>query len=137
VRRSPLVPLPGNRHALHQPIALSDALSYLVRGLDEPGTHGETFDAGGPDSLSYGAMVDQISTSLGRRRVTVNVPLVAVRTILSAARRAGIQRARVLLEAVANMQVDMVCQESAIRDVLPGGTKPFRESFDEYLAMGG
>ncbi len=133
VQRFPLVPLPGNRNALHQPIALSDALSYLTRCLDEPRTVGKTFDGGGPDTLTYGALVDQMAQALHRSRLAVNLPLGVVRAFLSLGQKAGLGRAGILLEAIANMQVDMVCRDSKIREILPGPTKSFRESFAEYL----
>ncbi len=135
VTRFPLVPLPGNRNALHQPIALSEVLSYLTRCLDEPRTVGKTFDGGGPDRLTYGAMVDQMAQALGRSRPTVNLPLGVVRGCLSFGQKVGLKRAGILLEAIANMQVDMVCGESEIREIFPGPTKTFRESFAEYMTM--
>jgi NADH dehydrogenase len=133
VERFPVVPLPGNRCILQQPIALSDLLFYLTRCLDEPRTYRKTFDVGGPDQLSYGALVDQVAEALGRSRLTVNLPFSVVRTFLSLGQKVGLRRMGVLLEAIASMQLDMVCRESGIKEIIPGQTKTFRESLTEYL----
>ncbi|MBI4588609.1 MAG: NAD(P)H-binding protein [Candidatus Rokubacteria bacterium] len=134
VQKCPVVPLPGNGKVLHQPIALSDLLSYLIGCLDDPRTCGKTFDAGGPDRLSYVALVGQVAQALGRRRLTVNLPWGVVRPLLSLGSALGLRRAGVLHEMIASMQVDMVCGDMEIGALMPGPSKGFRESLAEYLA---
>jgi len=135
VKQLPVVLLPGNRHALHQPIALSDLLSYLTRCLDEPRTCGRTFDVGGQDQLSYAELVDQVAQALGRRCLKVNIPLGVVRTFLFLGQKVGLRLAGIPLNAMDGMQGDMVCRESAIREILPGQTKTFGESLTEYMTI--
>ncbi len=59
-----------------QPIAVDDALHYLVGAADLPGETNRTFDIGGPDVLTYEQMIQRFATVTGlRRRVIVGVPV--------------------------------------------------------------
>lgn len=60
-----------------QPIAIADAISYLVAALDIDATAGREIQIGGPDVLTYAAMLDRMAAVLGRRpRPRVPVPFI-------------------------------------------------------------
>ena len=60
-----------------QPIAIADAISYLVAALDIEATAGREIQIGGPDVLTYAAMLDRMAVVLGRRpRPRVPVPFI-------------------------------------------------------------
>ena len=50
-----------------QPIYVDDVVAYLVGVLEAPGTAGGTFEIGGPDVLTYEAMLEHTAEGLGRR----------------------------------------------------------------------
>jgi uncharacterized protein YbjT (DUF2867 family) len=59
-----------------QPIAIRNALDYLIACLDHPETAGRTLDIGGPDVLRYSEILQLVARSLGlRRRVILPVPI--------------------------------------------------------------
>ncbi len=59
-----------------QPIAVDDALHYLVGAADLPDTVNRTFDIGGPDVLTYEEMIQRYAQVAGlRRRVIVIAPV--------------------------------------------------------------
>lgn len=58
-----------------QPIAIDDVIAYLVGVLDDPGTAGRTFEIGGPDVVTYQAMLHRTSELLGKRQYIVPVPV--------------------------------------------------------------
>ncbi|MFC7008942.1 NAD(P)H-binding protein [Halalkalicoccus salilacus] len=58
-----------------QPIAIDDVIAYLVGVLDAPGTAGRTFEIGGPDVVTYQAMLHLTSELLGKRQYIVPVPV--------------------------------------------------------------
>lgn len=62
-----------------QPIALTDAVSYLagVIGLDS--AYGETFDIGGPEVMTYREMIDRIARIRGKRPLIIEVPVLTPR----------------------------------------------------------
>jgi len=62
-----------------QPISISDILSYLVAALENPAAHGQIFEIGGSDILSYGEMMTRYAKVRKLRRVLVPVPFLTPR----------------------------------------------------------
>ncbi|WP_427384550.1 hypothetical protein [Janibacter sp. G56] len=59
-----------------QPIAVDDALHYLVGATRLPAEVNRTFDIGGPDVLTYGEMIQRFARVNGlHRRLIVVVPV--------------------------------------------------------------
>lgn len=59
-----------------QPIAVDDALHYLVGAAGLPHEVNRTFDIGGPDVLTYAEMIQRFAVVTGlRRRLIVGVPV--------------------------------------------------------------
>ena len=58
-----------------QPVAIDDVVAYLVGVLDHPETAGETYEIGGPEVLTYQAMLERTARALGRRPLIVPVPV--------------------------------------------------------------
>lgn len=59
-----------------QPIAVDDALHYLVGAAGLPADVNRTFDIGGPDVLTYEEMIQRFAAVTGlRRRLIVGVPV--------------------------------------------------------------
>ena len=59
-----------------QPIAVRNVLHYLVACLSAPGTVGRTLDIGGPEVLTYRALMTIMAEQLGhRRRIAIPVPV--------------------------------------------------------------
>ena len=67
VQRLPAMVAPAWLRNPTQPIAIHDALSYLVRAPSIPATTGGGIQIGGPDVLAYGEMLDRMATVLGLR----------------------------------------------------------------------
>lgn len=49
-----------------QPIAVKDAVHYLVGAADLPADVSRTFDIGGPDAMPYGSMMSRYAEATGR-----------------------------------------------------------------------
>jgi uncharacterized protein YbjT (DUF2867 family) len=60
VERLPVLALPGWRDHRTAPIDGRDVIELLARAGDAPEVAGESLDIGGPEVLSYGAMIDRI-----------------------------------------------------------------------------
>lgn len=63
----PVVLGPAAMRARTTPIALDNLLEYLARAPELDATADAILDAGGPEDISYAAMVRGIATALGRR----------------------------------------------------------------------
>jgi uncharacterized protein YbjT (DUF2867 family) len=74
VQRLPLMIAPAWLKNDTQPIAIVDVLAYLVQA---PSIEAREVQIGGPDVLSYGAMLDRMAAVLGLRpRPRIPVPLI-------------------------------------------------------------
>jgi uncharacterized protein YbjT (DUF2867 family) len=76
-RKLPLMLTPRWVRTPCQPIAIADVVEYLVGVLDTPETAGETYEIGGPDVLTYEAMLERTARLLGRRLYVVPVPVLS------------------------------------------------------------
>lgn len=74
VRRLPVMLCPAWTQTLAQPVALADAVAVLARAVADPPDGGAVLEIGGPDVLSYRAMMQRTATLLGRRTRTLPVP---------------------------------------------------------------
>lgn len=74
VRRLPLMLCPAWTQTLTQPIALADVVEVLAGAVGSPDAMGAVLDVGGPDVLSYRAMMERTAVLLGKRARTFSVP---------------------------------------------------------------
>lgn len=71
--RMPVHTIPTWMDSLVQPIAVVDALEALIGALDYTGPS-RYFDVGGPEQLSYGALLESYTAHAGLKREQVHVP---------------------------------------------------------------
>ena len=62
-----------------QPIALHDIAAYLVAAAGNDAMVGQSFDAGGPDVMTYREMIERIARLRGRHPRIVEVPVLTPR----------------------------------------------------------
>jgi uncharacterized protein YbjT (DUF2867 family) len=80
VERLPVMVTPRWVGTESQPIAITDALDYLVGCLRRPETVGRTLDIGGPDIVTYRELMQLMARALGlRKRFIVPVPVLTPR----------------------------------------------------------
>ena len=80
VDRLPVMIAPAWLRTRTQPIGIDDVLAYLRAAPRTPAARGREVEIGGPDVLSYGAMLDTLARELGKRRpLMVPVPLLTPR----------------------------------------------------------
>jgi uncharacterized protein YbjT (DUF2867 family) len=75
VRRLPVMVCPRWVDTASQPIALGDAVGYLVDAARVEATRGQRLEVGGPEVLTYREMMLRFARLEGRRRLIVGVPL--------------------------------------------------------------
>lgn len=90
VERLPILALPAWREHRTMPIDGRDILEYLVRAADRPGVGGRSWDAVGPDVMSYAQMLERIADHMMVDRPTIDLgfSLTAIASVV-AARVAG------------------------------------------------
>ena len=62
-----------------QPIALADVTTYLAAAAGHDQMLGESFDAGGPDVMTYREMIEHIAVIRGKQPLIVEVPALTPR----------------------------------------------------------
>jgi uncharacterized protein YbjT (DUF2867 family) len=75
VRWSPVTPVIGSGERRLQPIWVDDVADYFAGAIDAPGAANRTFELGGPDRVTWNELYGRIARTLGKRRVTMHVPL--------------------------------------------------------------
>jgi len=119
VDRLPVLVAPRWVRTRCQPIAIDDALAYLVGCLDEPRTTGQRLDIGGPEILSYQEMLSRYARAAGRSRLIVPVPVLTPRLSsywVGLVTDVPAAVARPLIEGVRS---PAICVDLRIRTLLP------------------
>jgi uncharacterized protein YbjT (DUF2867 family) len=118
--RLPVMVTPKWVHNRIQPIAVRDVLRYLTECAVLPAGVSRRFDIGGPDILSYAAMMRQYAEVAGLGpRVTIGVPLLTPRLSslwVSLVTPVPADLARPLVESLRN---EVVCAEHDIAGFIP------------------
>ncbi len=70
---SPVMPL-ARAGARFQPVYVGDVAGAMVRALDRRETFGQTYELGGPDVVTLGALMRWVGALTGRRRLVVGLP---------------------------------------------------------------
>ena len=74
IRRSPILPLFGRGGTRLQPVYVGDVAAAAVMALDHPQIVGCVIELGGPDVLTYEALLRSLSSQLGRKRLLLPLP---------------------------------------------------------------
>jgi uncharacterized protein YbjT (DUF2867 family) len=125
VDRLPVMVAPRWVSTPTQPVALDDVVAYLAGVATHPEAAGETFDVGGPEVLTYRAMIECVGSLRGRRTRIVEVPVLSPRLSsywlhLVTPLRAGVSRP--LVEGLRN---PTVVRDGRIRALMPRQLTPF------------
>jgi uncharacterized protein YbjT (DUF2867 family) len=136
VKRLPLMVTPRWVTTRTQPIAAADAVSYLAAARDLSAPLDREIQIGGPDSTTYGGMIDELARALGRRpplRLTVPVLTPGLSSLwigLVTPVDAGV--ARPLIEGLAT---ETVVSDPGGMELFPGiDPRPLPRALDEAVA---
>ena len=117
-----------------QPIALGDIVGYLAGVCGLPEALGETFDAGGPEAMTYREMIERIARLREKHPAIVEVPVLSPRLSsywlhLVTPVRASV--ARPLIEGLRNATV---AHDDRIRMLVPLELTSFDDAAREALS---
>ncbi|KAA3606821.1 MAG: SDR family NAD(P)-dependent oxidoreductase [Planctomycetota bacterium] len=114
-----------------QPIAVRNALYYLVKCLEVKATRGRTFDIGGPDVVTYAQLIQCMAEVRGlRRRWIIPIPLLSpglssiwIHLVTPISK----EMARPLAEGLRN---EVLCRNREAEDLMPQRLFKIREAMD-------
>ncbi|WP_353565617.1 SDR family oxidoreductase [Haloferula sargassicola] len=130
----PVMVCPKWVHTKCQPIAIRDVIDYLTGVLGKPETAGKTYDIGGPEVMTYRELLARYAEVRGLRRWFVPVPVLSPKLSswwLYLVTSTPFPLARALVDSLRH---PTVCQDVAIREVLPADLLSYREAVGRALA---
>ena len=111
-----------------QPIALVDVVRYLAGLCGQQKAFGASFDAGGPEVMTYREMIERIARLRGRHPLIVEVPVLSPRLSsywLHLVTPVNAQMARPLIEGLRN---PTVARDNRIRELMLFPLTSFEEA---------
>lgn len=103
-----------------QPIAVDDVVAYLVGVVDTDATQGQAYDLGGPEVLTYAAMMDRVAAVMGKRkRLVIPVPLLSPKVSSYWLQFVTSVDATTASSLVMSMTNEVVVHDDAITRLLP------------------
>lgn len=136
VKNLPAMVVPRWVSTRTQPIALDDAVRYLVGVAGNPAAHGRTFEIGGPDALTYEEMLQVAAEQmLGHRLPIVRVPLLTPRLSsywLALVTDIDTRTGRNLIDSLGT---EVVVTDTSIRGIVPGTPTSYAEAVRRALAQ--
>ncbi len=134
VERLPVMITPRWVRTESQPIAIRNVLHYLVACLECPESVGATLDIGGPEQMTYRAMMDEMADALGlRKRWIIPVPVLTPRLSslwIHLVTPISHRISRPLAEGLRNR---VVCRDLRAARLMPQGLLTIREAIDAAL----
>lgn len=125
-RKLPLMVCPRWVASRCEPIAVVDVLAYLVGVLDEPRTAGRTLEIGGGEVYTYAELLRVTASVMGRRVRILTVPFLTPRLSAYWLNLVTAVPMSLAFPLVEGLRYDVVCEETAIRELLPRPLTPFR-----------
>ena len=71
---APFVPVIGDGRTEYRTVHVDDVCAVIAGCLREPKTIGKTYCVGGPESITFDGLVDQIGAAQGRTPLKVHIP---------------------------------------------------------------
>ena len=134
VARLPVMVTPRWVQTRTQPVAVADAVAFLVGVLDRDEAFGATYDIGGPEALTYGEMLRTVGRMPGGvLRLIVPVPLLSPRLSshwLRLITDVDLGTARALIDSMTN---EVVVSDRRIEELTGHRAMPFRDAAEAAL----
>lgn len=136
VKNLPAMVVPRWVSTRTQPVALDDAVRYLVGVAGNPAAYGRTFEIGGTDALTYEEMLQVAAEQmLGHRLPIVRVPVLTPRLSsywLALVTDIDTRTGRNLIDSLGT---EVVVTDTSIRELVPGTPTSYAEAVRRALAQ--
>lgn len=116
-----------------QPIGITDVTAYLTGVLGVPETAGETYEIGGPEVLTYEAMLRRTARQLGREPVIIPVPVLSPALSVYWVDLVTDVPKSVAHPLIYGLKNPVVVTDDRIRDLVPVELTPFDETVARAL----
>jgi len=117
--REPLLICPRWYFSLAQPIAIRDALAYLVTALETPDSLGKLIEIGGPTRLTYAQMLLDYAEVRGLKRLLIPTPFYVPRLSAYWVHLVTPIHWRVVLPLIEGLRIQSVVHDSLAKELFP------------------
>lgn len=134
VEKLPIMVAPKWVHNKCQPIAISDAIDYLVQVLKNPACYHKTFDIGGPDIFTYKELLLELARVRHLKRYILTVPVLTPRLSsywLFFVTSTNFTIAKWLVDS---LKQDAICTNHEIQKILPKQCTNYVNSIQKAFA---
>ncbi|CAN5350142.1 SDR family oxidoreductase [soil metagenome] len=117
-----------------QPIAIRNVINYLQELAGKTEAYGRSFDIGGPEVLTYRALLEEYAQARQLKRWVIPVPLLRLKLSsywLYFMTSTTFSLARALVESLAH---DTICQNDDVRKLVPQELLTYREAIEMAFA---
>jgi uncharacterized protein YbjT (DUF2867 family) len=128
VKRLPVMITPSWVATPTQPIAIDDIARYLAGVCGNEAALGRSFDAGGPDVMTYRQMIERIAALLGKRPRILEVPVLTPALSALWLELVTPVNASVARPLVEGLRSPTVAREERLRTLVPFELTPFDEA---------
>jgi uncharacterized protein YbjT (DUF2867 family) len=118
-----------------QPIALADVTAYLAAAAGHDQMLGESFDAGGPDVMTYREMIERIAAIRGKHPLIVEVPALTPRLSSYWINLVTPVRASVARPLIEGLRNPTVAEDDRLHRLVPLRLTPFDDAARAALAV--
>lgn len=118
-----------------QPIAIRDVVAYLIGVLDVPETAGATFEIGGPDVLTYEAVLRRTANKLGKKPLIIPVPVLTPALSVYWVDLVTDVPKTVAHPLIYGLKNPVIVTDDRIQDLVPLELTPFDEAVADALEM--
>jgi uncharacterized protein YbjT (DUF2867 family) len=117
--REPLLICPRWYFSLAQPIAIRDALAYLVTALETPDSLGKLIEIGGPTRLTYAQMLLDYAEVRGLKRLLIPTPFYVPRLSAYWVHLVTPIHWRVVLPLIEGLRIQSIVHDSLAKELFP------------------
>ena len=111
-----------------QPIALADIAAFLAGAAGRDDMLGQSFDAGGPDVMTYRGMMERVARIRGKRPLIVEVPVLSPRLSSYWLHLVTPVQADVARPLIEGLRTETVAHDDRLRQLVPASLTPFDDA---------
>ncbi|MFB6346210.1 MAG: NAD(P)H-binding protein, partial [bacterium] len=120
VERLPVMTTPRWVQTESQPIAIRNVLNYLVGCLEHPETAGETYDIGGPDTVTYAELMQTYADVVDLpRRWIIPLPVLTPKLSSFWVHLVTPVPASIARPLIGGLRTPALCRDNRIREIIP------------------
>jgi NADH dehydrogenase len=126
---APFLPVVGNGSAPFSPVWVGDFVDAALGALDDPARDGQVYEIGGPRTMTYEQMIDEIMDVVGIKRRKLHVPFALMRALALVMDKV-MRNPPVATEELTMLRLDNSTTENATARLAGHELKDFRDGID-------